>query len=75
MASAIALVMQLRKPNFLSFPVKCAWPSSCHPEEALQELVANWHRLPPSVSIAILDLAGAADSRDADRTYEESNLR
>jgi hypothetical protein len=26
-------------------------------DEALRELVANWHRLPPSVRITILDLA------------------
>jgi hypothetical protein len=38
---------------------KCslAWPEMGREDEALYELVANWHRLTPSVRTAIMDLA------------------
>jgi hypothetical protein len=35
----------------------CEWLHYVCTEEALQELVTKWHRLTPSVRIAIVDLA------------------
>jgi hypothetical protein len=35
----------------------CQWLQYVCTEAALRELVANWHRLTPSVRAAILDLA------------------
>ena len=53
-----------RVPDSVNICPKCdydmasgGWPETCREDEALRELVTNWHRLTLSVRNTIMDLA------------------